>query len=239
MAHRALTTRLRPLLIAMLGTAAQLSAQPISEIEITADGLHRIDPTVMPVAWLHPDADFTRYVRAFILPTVIFYRELSTPSRSAWSDKNRSAFPLSNQMKARLEESFGEAFHETMDNQRVFEAGNDLGRDVIMIRGYLSDVATGLPPDKAGADVDQIRWAWEANLTLELVDSMSDTVLFRSIDRQRIEGPLDADLLYGLAPRVARQWSRTMADRIQELSSFFPSRLYRLQERARESGRVD
>ncbi len=239
MAHRALTTRVRALLIATLGAAAQLSAQPISDVEITADGLHRVDPTVIPFAWLHPDADFTHYASAFVLPTFIVYRELSTPSRSAWSDKNRSAFPLSDQMKEHLEESFGEAFHEIMDSQRVFDAGKKLGRDVIMIRGYLSDVATGLPPDKAGADVDQIRWAWEANLTLELVDSMSDTVLFRSIDRQRVEGPLDADLLYGLAPRVARQWSRTMADRIQELSSFYPSRLYRLQERAREAERMD
>lgn len=239
MAHRALTTRLRLLLIATLGAAAQLSAQAISEVEITADGLHRVDPTIIPFAWLHPDADFASYSRAFVLPTFILYRELSTPSRSAWADNNRSAFPLSDSMKARLEDSFGEAFHDIMDNQRVFDTGKKLGRDVIMIRGYLSDVATGLPPDKAGADVDQIRWAWEANLTLELVDSMSDTVLFRSIDRQRIEGPLDADLLYGLAPRVARQWSRTMADHIQELSSFYPSRLYRLQERAREAERLD
>jgi hypothetical protein len=238
-AHRALTTRVRALLIATLSAAAQLSAQPISEVEITADGLHRVDPTVIPFAWLHPDADLTHYARAFVLPTFIVYRELSTPSRSAWSDTNRSAFPLSDKMKERLEESFGEAFHEIMDSQRVFDAGKKLGRDVIMIRGYLSDVATGLPPDKAGADVDQIRWAWEANVTLELVDSMSDTVLFRSIDRQRVEGPLDADLLYGLAPRVARQWSRTMADRIQDLSSFYPSRLYRLQERAREAERTD
>ena len=183
--------------------------------------------------------DLTHYARAFVLPTFIVYRELSTPSRSAWSDTNRSAFPLSDKMKERLEESFGEAFHEIMDSQRVFDAGKKLGRDVIMIRGYLSDVATGLPPDKAGADVEQTRWAWEANVTLELVDSMSDTVLFRSIDRQRVEGPLDADLLYGLAPRVARQWSRTMADRIQELSSFYPSRLYRLQESAREAERMD
>jgi hypothetical protein len=238
-AHRALTTRLRPLLIATLGAAAQLSAQPVSEVEITADGLHRVDPTIIPSAWLHPDADLASYSRAFILPTFILYRELSAPSRSAWADSNRSAFPLSDSMKARLEESFGEAFHEIMDNQRAFETGKKLGRDVVMIRGYLSDVATGLPPDKAGADVDQIRWAWEANLTLELVDSMSDTVLFRSVDRQRIEGPLDADILYGLAPRVARQWSRTMADHIQELSSFYPSRLYRMQESAREGERLD
>jgi hypothetical protein len=138
-------------------------------------------------------------------------------------------------MKTRLRESFGQSFHEIMDSQRVFELVDELGRDVVMVRAYLTDVATGMPLDLAGANVRTIRWAWEADLVLELVDSMSDTVLFRAIDRQRVDGPLDADALYAIAPRVTREWSRIMVDRIQELSTFYPSRLYRMQERVRSS----
>jgi hypothetical protein len=236
---RAPTIRLGALLLAAFGVTAQLGAQPVSEVEVTADGLHRIDPEVMPFAWLHPDADFTRYSRAYVLPTFILYRKLSAPSKSAWADSSRSEFPLSEPMQARLEESFGESFHEVMNGQRVFDTSDKLGRDVIMIRGYVSDVATGMPLDLAGANVNSIRWAWEANLVLELVDSMSDTVLFRSIDRQRVDGPLDPDILYAIAPRVTRQWSRAMADRMQELSTFYPSRLFRMQERAREASALD
>jgi len=239
MSQRAQSTRVVTLLVTALGTAAQLGAQPVSDVEITADGLHRIDPAVMPFAWINTESDITQYTRAFVMPTVVLYRDLRPPSHSSWADMNRSEFPLSEHMQKRLQESFGESFHETMDGQRVFEVAKVLGRDVVLVRGYLTDVATGVPLDLAGSDVDVIRWAWEANLVLELRDSMTDDVLFRTVDRQRIEGPLDPDTLFGLAPQVTRSWSRVMVDRLQELSTFYPSRLFRLQERARAAENLD
>ena len=239
MSQHAQLTKLAALLVAVLGTAVQPSAQPVSDVEITADGLHRIDPAVMPNAWINTESDITQYARAFVMPTVVMYRDLRPPSHSSWADMNRSAFPLSEHMQKRLQESFGESFHEMMDGQRVFEVADALGRDVVLVRGYLTDVATGMPLDLAGSDVDVVRWAWEANLIIELRDSMTDDVLFRAADRQRIEGPLDPDTLFGLAPQVTRRWSRIMVDRLQELSTFYPSRLYRLQERARAAEDLD
>ncbi len=213
-------------------------AQAVSESEITADGLHRIDPTIMTNAWLRPDADFERYTRALVMPTLILFREIRT-SHSAWADSSRTMFPVSEIMQARLRETFGESFHATMDGQRVFEVADGVGRDVVLVHAYLTDVATGMPLDLAGSNVNTIRWVWEGNLIVELRDSMSDDVLFRAIDRQRVEGPVDADILWGLAPRVTQQWSRMMVEHIEDLSSFYPSRLYRLQERARAERGLD
>ena len=225
--------------LAALVASAPLSAQPISDVEVTAEGLHRIDPDVMPLAWLNPDADLTQYTRAFVMRTIVQYRDMQAPSQFAWSDRSRTAFPLSEHMQQRLQETFGESFVESMDAQRDYEVVRNVGRDVVLVQGYLTDVATGMPLDLAGSDVDFIRWAWEANLVVELRDSMSNDVLFRAIDRQRVEGPVDPDTLYGLALLVSRQWSRVMVDRVQELSTFYPSRLYRLQERARDSESLD
>jgi len=207
-------------------------AQPVSEVEITADGLHRIDPEIIGNGWLRPDAELERYTRALVMPTFILFREIRTSS-SAWADTSRSMFPVSELMQARLRETFGESFHEIMDGQRVYEISDDVGRDVVLVRAFVTDVATGLPLDLAGSNVNTIRWVWEGNLIIEIRDSMSDDVLFRAIDRQRVEGPVDADILWGLAPRVTRDWSRLMVAHIEELATFYPSRLYRLQERAR------
>lgn len=213
-------------------------AQPVSEVEVTADGLHRIDPEIMATAWLRPDADFERYTRALVMPTVILFREMHT-SHSAWADNNRSMFPVSEPMRDRLRETFGESFHEIMGGQRVYEVTDGVGRDVVLVHAYLTDVATGMPLDLAGSNVNMIRWVWEGNLIVELRDSMSDDVLFRAIERQRVEGPVDADTLWGLAPRVTRDWSRVMIGHIEDLATFYPSRLYRLQERARSRRGLD
>ncbi len=135
-------------------------------------------------------------------------------------------------MKVRLQETFGEAFHEAMARQRDFEIADGLGRDVILVQAYMTDITTGVPPEYAGNDVLTVRWIWEANLTLELRDSMSNQILARIRARERVDGPVDADRVYSMAPQIMRRWSGRLIEQLDELSNFYPSRLYRMHERA-------
>lgn len=211
------------------------NAQPVSEVEVTADGLHRVDPSVLPNAWVRPDANFGQYTHAFVMPTVVLFREMSAPSRSSWADSHRSTFPVDEAMQERLRVTFGESFHEIMQDSRDYEPTESLGRNVVLIRGYLTDVATGLPPALAGTNVNTVRWIWEGNLTLEVRDSMSDTVLIRIINRQRVEGPVEAERIWSLAPQVTRMWSRSMSEQLSTIADFYPSRLRRLHERTQSA----
>jgi len=113
---------------------------------------------------------------------------------------------------------------------RSFELSSELGRDVLMVRGFLTDVVAGFPPDRSGSDVSTVRWAFEANVIIELRDSMSNEILARTLDRSRIEGPFDAELVRGLTPRFTQTWSSLLVTRLGELSDFYPSRLRRLQD---------
>ena len=233
-----------PIAMAMAGQPGPIRAQAegetdpeiaVSELEVTADGLHRVDPSLMAGAWLKPDADLSLYTRAFVMPTIVLSREMDPPSSSAWADSSRSVFPVSELMQDRLRETFGEAFHNAMSAQRSYEIADELGRDVLLVQAYLTDVATGLPPDLAGANVNAIRWAWEANLIVELRDSMSNEIIARLRNRNRIEGPVDADMLWGLAPQITRMWSRAMVGQLDELTDFYPSRLWRRYQQAQRA----
>ncbi|HSG64388.1 MAG TPA: hypothetical protein VLD39_05280 [Gammaproteobacteria bacterium] len=214
---------------------ADLGAQPVSEVEVTADGLHRIDPAVLDLAWLNPDVDLGSYTHAFVLPTIVLFRDLPAPSHSAWADSTRTTFPVSERMQKRLRETFGESFHKAMAASRDYEMADRLGRNVVLIRGYLTDVATGVPPDLPGSNTGAIRWVWEGNLVLELRDSMSDAVLLRIFNRHRVEGPVEAERVWSLAPSVTGQWSRLMVDQLAKVTDFYPSRLQRMQEQARDA----
>ena len=57
-----------------------------------------------------------------------------------------------------------------------------------------------------------------------------DEVLARTLDHQRVEGPFDADQMWGITSRIAQSWSRLLGTRLRELSGLYPSRLRRLQE---------
>jgi len=222
-------------LLALISYRVDISAQPVSELEVTADGLHRVDPSVLPTAWVRPEADFTQYTHAFVMPTIVLFRDLPAPSHSSWADSARTTFPVSEAMQQRLRETFGESFHQAMGVSHDYEISDRLGRHVVLVQGYVTDVATGLPLELAGTNVNTIRWVWEGNLVLELRDSMSDDVLVRILNRQRVEGPVEADRVWSLAPQVTRHWSKSMLDELSVLTDFYPSRLQRMHERAQRA----
>jgi len=224
------------IVLALNGYATCSNAQPeegppVSDADITADGLHRVDPALMPGAWIRPEADLSLYTRAVVMPTVVLFREMDKPSQNAWADRNRSVFPVSETMQRRLRATFGESFNDAMKAQRSYDVGRELGRDVVLVRAYMTDVTTGVPLSLAGSNVVSVRWIWEANLTVELRDSMSNELLARLRSRERVDGPVDADRIWGLAPQIMRRWSMRMIAQLDELSDFYPSRLYRLHER--------
>ncbi len=244
----ALDLKMRPCLLTtavltVIGLAPLLQpgqsyAQPLLDTEVTADGLHRVAPSVMASAWLRPDRDLSEYTRIFVMPTIVLFREMPEPAHSSWALRSVTEFPVSEKMQARLSDVFGESFHQAMtENTQAYEVSDELGRDVLLVRGYLTDVITGLPPQLAGSNVGTIRWVWKANAIVEVRDAMSDELLARTIDRLIIEGPVDADRVWGLAPRIMLDWSRLMAGRLTELAGFYSSRLWRLQQQS--EGRPD
>lgn len=238
------------ILLAIAGHAADSRAQaeedapgssdvPVSNVEVTADGLHRVDPALMENTWLLPDADLSLYTRAFVMPAVILFRDLPEISKNAWADRDRSVFPVGEIMQERLRETFGQSFHEAMARQRDFDLTEELGRDVLLVRAYMTEVATGVPPQLAGNNVITVRWVWEAYLTVELRDSMSDQILARIRARERVDGPVEAARVYSMAPQIMRRWSNLMIEQLDELTDFYPSRLYRLHERASQQSGQD
>jgi len=239
MRRRVLTTvLLAAAALALLGHTGESSAQPEldtgPEADVTADGLYPLHPSIMPGAWVKPDLDLSLYTRIFFLPTIIQFRAMPERPQTARRADSRTDFPVDEARRPQLRELFGESFHEAISGVRSYELSDELGRDVLMVQGFLTDVTSGVPPDVAGSSIGTVRWALNANIIMELRDSMSDEILARTMDSQRIEGPFDAAHVWALAPRIIRGWSALLARRLRELSELYPSRLWRLQERSQD-----
>ena len=168
--------------------------------------------------WVKPDLDLAHYERVLLYPTVIQFREVRRQARSARAADNEESFRVSDTMSKRLSDSFGEAFHETFSDIREYEVTPDPGRNVLMVQGLLADVISGVPPDRPGSNVNLLDWVWEADIVLEVRDSMSGEVLARTVDRQRVDGPVQADMVLALAPRIMDDWSRLLYRRLDEVS---------------------
>ena len=164
------------------------------------------------------------------MPIVVQFREIPERRYRNRRFDDRTEFPISDYMRPRLREQFGESFYEAVSGVRSYKLSDELGRDVLIVQGFLTDITSGVPPDVTGSNIGTVRWALNANIVLELRDSMSDEVVARTVDHQRIEGPFDASQVWALTPRIAQGWSAMLVTRLRELSSIYPSRLRRLRE---------
>ena len=219
---------------ALLWLTGESSSQPVLEsgpdVQVTADGLYPVDPSIMPAAWVRPGEDLSGYTRVFFMPTIVQFREGPDRQIEQRRFEGRTEFPVSEIMKPRVTELFGESFHAAISRARSLELSSELGRDVVMVQGFLTDVISGVPPNVAGSNVGTVRWALDANIVVELRDSMSNEILARTVDHQRIEGPFDADEVFSLVPQITRGWAGLLVTRIRELFALYPSRLRRLQD---------
>lgn len=207
---------------ALLWYAGESGAQVLlatgSDAEIIGDGLHRVDPSVMDTAWVRPGLDLSGYARIYFLPTAVQFREVPERRYSARSMESATEFPVSDVMQTRLRNAFGETFYEAVQDAESYELSEEVGRDVLLVRGFLTDVASGVPPELPGSNVGSVRWAWESTIVIELRDSMSDDVLARVASRERVEGPFERSAVGALTPRIVQDWSRLLVRRLEELT---------------------
>lgn len=214
--------------------SSQANLPIIPGAEPTEDGLYPLDPSIIGAAWVRPDADLSRYTRVFEMPTGVQFRDVPDRWHNSRSIESADAFFVDEGRKKQMRALFRESFDEALSGVQSFELTDELGRDVVLVQGFLTDVISGVPPYIPGSAITNIRWAWEASIVLEIRDAMSDTILARTAERRRIDGPLDATLTSALTPRIVNDWSRLLVTRLEELRSFYPSRLSRLAEQDAE-----
>ncbi len=224
--------------ILMALTLTHAGAQPELPIlldgEVTADGLYPLDPSVMGAAWIRPDIDLSDYPRLYAGGTAIQFRDVRDRWHNSRSIETAAAFYIDEPRKEALRKLFDEAFEDALARVRTFERTTETGPDVLVVQGFLTDVISGVPPYLPGSAITNIRWPWEASIVLELRDSVTLTVLARTVSRERINGPVDATMVNALTPRVTKAWAQLLVTRLEQLRSFYPSRLSRLDELSRE-----
>ena len=218
----------------VVDAAAQRELPILLDGEVTSDGLYPLNPSVMGAAWIRPDIDLSDYTEFLAGGTAIQFRDVPDRWHNSRSIETADAFYIDERRKASLRELFDESFDSALNAVRSFERTTEAGPDAIAVQGFLTDVISGVPPYIPGSAVTNIRWPWEANIVLEVRDSVSLTVLARTVVRERVNGPVDASMVGSLTPRVVDEWTKLLVTRLEQLRDFFPSRLSRLQEQGVE-----
>lgn len=202
-------------------SGAQPSLMTGAEEEVTPDGLHRVDTSLMDSAWVSPDLDLAHYTSLFFTPAIVTFREDAPQRADAYSASNNAVFFISNAEQNRLLRIFGGTFFEDLSDVEFFEVKREVGRNVLMIRALLIDVVSGVQPLAPGSASSTVDPVWEGALVLELRDSLSNDVLARTSEVVRAEGPVDLDALWIRTEQEVERWSGILYRRLQELRQLY------------------
>jgi hypothetical protein len=192
--------------------------------EVTHDGLHRVDRSVMDAAWVRPDLDLTRYTKLMLVSVGISYKE--DPDYRGTFDRSATEFPITEESRERLENTVREKFLEEFEMLERYQVVTEAGPDVLMLVGGILDVVSRVPPERPGTSGRggvYLTSVGDATLVLELRDSMTDRVLARAADRRSAESAFAFEVntvtAWSEVRRLAGAWARLLRTRLEELTS--------------------
>ncbi len=176
---------------AFLALASACSSAPAPSLDTTAelsyDGLTPLADTVMTRVWVREGFSLAGYKKVILEGAGIRYRPV-TETNSKGQRNAAVAFPVSAAQKAELEALITEEFDRALDRLTLPEVTVP-GPDVLLVRGYMLDVVSRIPPANASSSHYFIDSVGQATFVVELVDSQTSTVLVRALDTRSARTP--------------------------------------------------
>jgi hypothetical protein len=209
-----------------LGAGAAPRVQTGPDAEVTADGLTRVDRSVMDMVWVKADLDLSKYDKLMLAGAEIQYRLVDDKGghyRPGRDDDTE--FPISEEGRAMLKEVVAEEFREALAKSKRYELTNMAGPGTLLLVGTLIDVVSKTPPDDAPGRYDiYLSEVGEATLIIELRDSITHEILARAADRRAAEsmpGAINANTVtvWSEVRRLAASWALQLRKRLDEVTT--------------------
>ena len=169
-------------------TSAPPALQTGPDAEWTFDGLVRVDNSRFRDAWADPEVEFSQYNKVMPGGARFEFRAVSkTTGRTSLSRGTQSEFWISDANRDKLVDTVSGVFNEELSKAQGWESAEEVGPDVLILRGALLDIVSFVPPEMIGRGEIYLSSVGRATLVVEGIDSMSGEVVFRAVDRRAIE----------------------------------------------------
>lgn len=200
------------------------SIQTGPDAEVTVDGLHRVDNSVMAIGYMKPDHDLRGYTAIMLDPvTVAYQRDPRGRRRITDPGTGDANFALTRSQMETFKSQFQAAVVEALTKDDGYRIVDTPGPDVLRVTTELIDLVVRIPTDRGGRQRMFVASYGEVTLLVEARDSESGEILGRAADRM---DPTRATTnLVEVTPTSARadtnrlfqHWARIMRERLDAL----------------------
>jgi hypothetical protein len=165
------------------GPAPPPTVQVGPTAEVTVDGLHKVDNSVLPLAYVKPDLALQQYTKLMLDPVSVAYQK-EPRSRSGGIAAQEQNYALSTTQMNNLKSWFSEAVVNALTADDGYEIVDTPGPDVLRVTAELIDLVVRFPTERGGRQQTFTRSYGEVTLVVELRDSESGEILARVADRR-------------------------------------------------------
>jgi hypothetical protein len=205
------------LIIAGCSSTPPAAIQEGPNAEVSFDGLHAIDNSIFKLAWADPDIDFSKYDKIMPGGAFLEFRAVKKVSTTRATSAS-SEFYIDDRNRERLKEETTTIFREELANSNRFTMVEESGPDVLIIRGGLHDIVSFVRPESIGRNEIYLSAVGEITLILEVVDSRSNEVIFRAVERRVAQRPGGQAIRstsvtnWAEVRRLLRRWATTLRE---------------------------
>ena len=99
--------------------------------------------------WVHPDADFTQFSKAYLWEGQFQYRDVGPArrTRSTMMSTRKREFGISDADRQKFEQAVSESFEKEFEKGKKFKIVDELGPNTMILRGAALDIVSNVPPD--------------------------------------------------------------------------------------------
>ena len=212
-------------LVYSFGVYGKPRIQTGPKAEVTADGLTRVDKSVMDMAWVKADLDLRSYTKLMLKGAEIQYRRVDTEGKYYRPGRDDdSEFPISEENRAMLVQVVQEQFREELGKSKRYELVTQPGPHTLLLFGSLVDVVSRVPPlNQPGRYDVYLTSVGEATLVFELRDASTNEVLARAADRraaERVGVGIKASSVttWSEVRNLAQSWAIQLRKRLDEIT---------------------
>ena len=151
------------------------------------DGLVKIAPRKMELAWLRPGADFRPYTKVIVGTTQVAFMPNWLRDYNINADLNsKISQAQANQIMAAAQTNFDQIFSDAF-RKAGYEVVTAPGPDVLRVNSAILDLDVNAPAGSAGFATTYILFAGQAALIVEVRDSTTNALLGRVADRRETQ----------------------------------------------------
>ncbi len=115
--------------------------------EIIDGNLHRVENSRAAIAYVDPDADFSRFTHVMVDPLGVDHVEIIQPGRTAATRTTSSDWVLEEKDKQALRDAFAKAMRTQLEEKGDYPIVTEPGGHVLRISAALTAIAPNAPKD--------------------------------------------------------------------------------------------